>query len=342
MTKKANKAKKAKKCTGKCVRPCTKGEERAIVSDLPLKDVLSDILKDGQEKIRAFSDAAMKAGELLKFLLVQVKDAKQSYDNVERMLKDGNGVSGVKIDMGGPDIKVEKMADVKAPEKPSKPATFLFEKMVECSKYDFSGHKVEYCRVPESDKDDGLAFKVCISKESKEHGMTSVKVHGFVVYAYLDSKRSVDEFDAIVGAFWTDLPLKRKLQCKGDERKCKHPFKEQGKAGKCPVAKKAGKEERPQPPTIDAIKRSLLFESKYAIPVKRFKVVADHVDTKSGKWVYELRFFQKDYTKSPIKTQSYETVPFRIRMKGDTWTKAGKRFDRAVENLRFNTFGKKA
>jgi hypothetical protein len=95
------------------------------------------------------------------------------------------------------------------------------------------------------------------------------------------------------------------------------------------------------PPPISQLKRFLLDKSGYRIPVKRFKIVADRVDRKSQKYVYELRFFQKDYTKTPADDQSYERAAFRLPMKGFDEKKTAARFDKAVAGLKFNAFEEK-
>lgn len=125
--------------------------------------------------------------------------------------------------------------------------------------------------------------------------------------------------------------------CGGHEKNCKHPCKEQGST-ECPIARKAGKQ---KPMTLSFIKKHLLMGSAFRIPAKRLQVVADRIDRKSQKYVYELRFFQRDYTKSPAETQSYETAPLRIKMRNDDWKSIAKRFDKAVEGLRFNEFPRK-
>lgn len=93
-----------------------------------------------------------------------------------------------------------------------------------------------------------------------------------------------------------------------------------------------------EPPSASALKRLLIGGSRYRIPVKRLKVMQGRKDTKSQRYVYELRFFQRDYTKTPADTQSYESAVLRIPMKAFDPNSAIARFDKAVSELKFNEF----
>jgi hypothetical protein len=91
-------------------------------------------------------------------------------------------------------------------------------------------------------------------------------------------------------------------------------------------------------PAASALKRILIGGSRYRIPVKRLKVMHGRKDAKSRRYVYELRFFQKDYSKTPADTQSYESAVLRIPMKEFDPNSAVSRFDKAVSELKFNEF----
>lgn len=348
-----------KKCCGKCAAKNNapkgiedhgcKGPCGPSGDQLSLDAILSDILKESGDKVCELTDAVATAAKLFKFMLRLLGKARESYDNVEKVMKNKPYTGGVKLDLSGDRVRV--VGDSKTESFPNTHAKYLFDELVRQSRYDFSGIDVRGKRAPELDKNDAVAFVIDLFTRTsdKASSTTTVTHQSAAVYAYLDMQKSIREFDRAIGSLVVPPPYK--VACERAPGMCESHCRKQGKEG-CALDKskkaekkpkdKAEDKEAPKPPTIDTIKQSLLFESKYAIPVKRVKVVADHVDTKSRKWVYELRFFQKDYTKSPIDTQSYEAVPFRIGMIGDTWTKAGRRFDKAVEGLRFNTFRKKA
>lgn len=91
-------------------------------------------------------------------------------------------------------------------------------------------------------------------------------------------------------------------------------------------------------PSASALKRLLIGGSRYRIPVKRLKVMQGRKDAKSRRYVYELRFFQKDYSKTPADTQSYESAVLRIPTKEFDPNSAVSRFDKAVSELKFNEF----
>lgn len=327
----------AKKQCHKKACKCRKG-----VCEISPKEAVSEMMKAAGDRLDALRVHATKAAEVLKFLVEGVKAAQQEYETVEafaKALSDGSATLGTSLK-----IDVKKCSDLAGSIKDcvdramkagddEKGRVTMARMLIDGSSFRFPDGVVSFRFLEPRNGNAVVEFMFDVGYEQEiPGGKKYTQAHeSFDVECRESLKETLADFDSKVAAMRT-IRFEKK-DCK--RRGCG------GKSCRCSENKQC-KDEKPQPPTIDAIKRSLLFESDYAIPVKRFKVVADRVDTKSGKWVYELRFFQKDYTKSPIETQSYEAAPFRISMKGDTWTKAGRRFDKVVESLRFNTFKRKA
>ena len=217
------------------------------------------------------------------------------------------------------------------------------------SKFDFSKADFRIFRNPAADREDTIAFDVVLFRETPEtrFGNASVSTTAMekrTFHTYSDMAKSVREFDVAVSSMSLCPPFKAGASFNGTiapipQCRCKAVRKRERKADrKEPLRMKKAGDVRP--PSIESLKRELLAQSQYKVPYHRLRIVADKDDRKSRKWVYELRFFQRDCTHH--KDQPYEPVPFRIRMDRVIDAKlAGKRFDKAVEGLRFNKFEKK-
>lgn len=203
----------------------------------------------------------------------------------------------------------------------------LVKMLMQKSKYDFGKAEYAFVRNKSADTENTVAFDVVVYGETEEEGPDGARVVKTVAqkstfHTYSSFEKSVKALDATIDSMICRPPLKKACKCKG----------------KCKAGKKAGDI---LPPSIESLKRELLAQSQYKVPYHRLRIVADKVDRKSRKWVYELRFFQRDCTHH--KDQPYEPVPFRIRMgKVIDARLAGKRFDKAIESLKFNTFDRKS
>lgn len=238
----------------------------------------------------------------------------------------------------------------------------LVKTVLRLSRYDMGGYEIAARRNESLDTPNVLGFDIFVGKTVKDQdGERSTLTEMFPARFYRDSfERTVMEFDKSVANLRylrppvADKPISRdeydaikekialkpavkpaKRPCNGNLNKRAHPCKEQGKAT-CPVDKKTMVK---MPISLSEIKKNILLHTAFRVPVKRFRIVADRVDRKSQKIVYELRFFQKDPTKH--KDQPYETAPLRIKLGGDDWTSVAKRFDKAVGGLKFNSFERK-
>lgn len=206
---------------------------------------------------------------------------------------------------------------------------YMVNRLLESSDYDFSDLDVRFRRRPDLDTDDGVAIEIVVEKGVDGETESYTIVEMFVTMAYCSFTDSVKEFDRHARLMsYINLPLKEE---KKTELKPKIDKPAEKKARPDGSAKK-----RPAPRPLRVIKECLVRASKYRIPVKRFQIVVDHVDTKSRKYVYELRFFQKDCSKNP--GQPYEPAILRIGFGDDDFVRIAKRFDKIVEGLRFNTF----
>lgn len=345
--KKTTKKPCGKACKKSCGKTCEKKKTvDASLADKPtLNRILGEIVEDNRRKLNLYSDAAVKAGEVLKFLLQLVKESKESYDNLSKML--GNvavpgGVKVEKVDLADKGIEVRG-------RQTSPFSETLFKVMLDRSKYDFSGFDVEYRRVPKFDTKTTLAFEFRISRKAEtKDGITTVTQDNAIVHASANMNDSVAAFDEVVGHLFTNVPLKKDDQKCEKTGKCDHPCKEQGKAGRCPISKTITLKPKVKPcnrkpvvPVIDDLKKTVLECSKYAVPSSRVRFVAFRVDVKHQNLVYEIRFYQKSTKSVPVDKQSYEPAYLNVRMHGDRDDLLARRFDKIVENLRFNEFPEK-
>lgn len=298
---------KKEKCSGKC---CEK-------KDMPPMEEIADAIRS---YLKRRSDILGECYKALKTLA--------DYFAMEHgAMKDGVSMLG----------KLEEKIPAKE-DNSKKLITMLMQK----SKYDFSKAEYAFVRNKNADTKNTVAFDVVIYGETEEEGPDGAKVvkavaQKSIFHTYSSFEKSVKALDATIDAMFCRPPLKKACKCKG---KCNGKCK-----GKCKADRKKplrmNKACGILPPTIESLKRELLAQSQYKVPYHRLRIVADKVDRKSRKWVYELRFFQRDCTHH--KDQPYEPVPFRIRMGKVVDAKlAGKRFDKAIESLKFNTFDKKS
>jgi hypothetical protein len=212
----------------------------------------------------------------------------------------------------------------------------LPEMLLGSTRFKIDPKDIEFRRVPKYDTKDSIAFCVTVRSSSEKDGCTESVSESFILNVSNNYHDSVAAFDkAISGLEFVKFEEKTADTCK-----CKKEC-----AGKCDGKCKTGKKDvsfskvLASRKALEGLKQFLLKGSSYAVPSTRFKVLFDKVDRKSQKFVYELRFFQKNYRKD--ETQSYERALLRIRMDGDCGDLIVKRFDKAVGELRFNEFPKK-
>ena len=254
----------------------------------------------------------------------------------------------------------------------------LIQMLFAKSKYAIDPGEMSAYRRPELDTDGVLAYEFVANVERKSELATFVYHESFVAFLYDCMDKTVRLFDEKVAnlkgvQFLTKEQNEKNLKERReaveyykkaepvvrefisrdapfdksdvDERikelegKCAKKCSK--KCGKCRCHKDKKVENAviflKSPPQLKGFKEYLLDNSKYAIPSTRFQILADHVDRKSQKFVYELRFFQANFRK----TDSYESVPFRVKMNGDCDERILRRFDKAVADLKFNTFKEK-
>lgn len=317
-----------KNCRKTCTKPC--GDSCEKIDGTTLDRILKEIVEDNRNKLDMYSDMAVKAGQVLKFLLHLVKDMKESYDNVTKMLEGNVAVQCAKIDkVDLPDKGIEIRGRQTSPFSDT-----LFNVMLDRSKYDFSGFDVDYRRVPELDTKTTLAFEFRISRKAETtDGITTVTQDSAIVHASANMNDSVAAFDEAVGRLFTNVPLKKtcdkpcNVTLKPVDRKACEKVRKEVKAKKAKVV-----------PVIEDLKRTVLECSRYAVPSSRVRFVAYRVDPKHQNLVYELRFYQKSTKSVPVEKQSYEPAYLNVRMHGDRDDLLARRFDKIVENLRFNEF----
>lgn len=330
--KKTTKKPCGKACKKSCGKTCEKKKTvDAAIADKPtLNRILGEIVEDNRRKLNLYSDAAVKAGEVLKFILQLVKESKESYDNLSKML--GNvavpgGVEVERVDLAEKGIEISD-------GQTSPFSDTLFKVMLDRSKYDFSGFDVDYRRVPKLDTKTTLAFEFTISRKAETpDGITTVTQDSAIVHASANMNDSVAAFDEVVGHLFTNVPLKKtcgkpcNVTLKPVDKKACEKVKKSVKAKKAKVV-----------PVIDDLKKTVLECSRYAVPSSRVRFVAFRVDPKHQNLVYELRFYQKSTKSVPVEKQSYEPAYLNVRMHGDRDDLLARRFDKIVENLRFNEF----
>lgn len=330
--KKTTKKPCGKACKKSCGKTCEKKKTvDAAIADKPtLNRILGEIVEDNRRKLNLYSDAAVKAGEVLKFILQLVKESKESYDNLSKML--GNvavpgGVEVERVDLAEKGIEISD-------GQTSPFSDTLFKVMLDRSKYDFSGFDVDYRRVPKLDTKTTLAFEFTISRKAETpDGITTVTQDSAIVHASANMNDSVAAFDEAVGHLFTHVPPKKPCG-----KPCKVTLKPVDKKA-CEKVRKAVKAKKAKVvPVIEDLKRTVLECSRYAVPSSRVRFVAHRVDPKHQNLVYELRFYQKSTKSVPVEKQSYEPAYLNVRMHGDRDDLLARRFDKIVENLRFNEF----
>ena len=203
------------------------------------------------------------------------------------------------------------------------------------TRFDIDRKDIEFHRAPKYDTKDSIAFGVTVRSTSEKDGCTESVSESFLLNAsqsYVDTLAAFDK--AIAGLEFV------KFKEKGVKGPCERPKDECGKC-KCKKDKMVGNAVKAltTKKALDGFKQFLLKNSRYVVPSTRFKVLFDRVDRKSQKFVYELRFFQKNYRKD--ETQSYEMAYLRVRINGDRDDLIVKRFDKAVSELKFNEFQEK-
>jgi len=250
----------------------------------------------------------------------------------------------------------------------------LIQMLFAKSKYAIDPGEMSAYRRPEMDTEGGLAYEFVANVEQKVDMATLVYHESFIAFLYDCMDKTVRLFDEKVGSmrgvqFLTKEQNAKNLKERKEAVEYYHkaepvvreflsrdaPFdksdvderlKELERASKKKCSRcRCHKDKKVEnaviflksPPQLKGFKEYLLDNSRYAIPSTRFQILADHVDRKSQKFVYELRFFQTNFRK----TDSYESVPFRVRMNGDCDELILKRFDKAVADLKFNTFKEK-
>ena len=218
------------------------------------------------------------------------------------------------------------------------PREFLIRMLLDKSRYDLSGCEIGYRRVPEYDREGAIAFDVFVGRMIEKEDETFVVTEMFPFVAYGDDMaRSVREFDEeLANSTYFSFDEKRKAEKAPRVSAARKPAKPRKATGSKKAASPRGAKLVPM--AVGKLKDILLKLSKYCVSKKRLKVVFDKINRKSGKFEYELRFFQKDYSRSPIETQSYELARFRVPFDKFDETLAVRRFDKVVEGLRFNSF----
>ena len=330
--KKTTKKPCGKACKKSCGKTCEKNKMTVDVdvnlADKPtLRRILGEIVEDNRRRLNLYSGVAVKAGEVLKFLLQLVKESKESYDNLSKMVAGGaQGAKVEKVDLADKGIEVRG-------RQTSPFSETLFKVMLDRSKYDFSGFDVEYRRVPKFDTKTTLAFEFRNSRKAEtKDGITTVTQDNAIVHASANMDDSVAAFDEVVGHLFTNVPLKKtcKVTLKPVDKKACEKVRKTVKAKKAKVV-----------PVIEDLKKTILECSRYAVPSTRVRFVAFRVDVKHQNLVYEIRFYQKSTKSVPVDKQSYEPAYLNVRMHGDRDDLLARRFDKIVENLRFNEFPEK-
>ena len=247
------------------------------------------------------------------------------------------------------------------------------------SRYAIDPGEMSAYRHPEMDTEDGMAYEFVANVERKSEMATFVYHESFIAFLYNCMDKTVKLFDEKVAnlkgiQFLTKEQNRQNLKGRKEaveyfkksepvvrefisrnvafdksdiderirelEKKCAKKERAD-KCGKCRCHRDKKVENAviflKSPPQLKGFKEYLLDNSKYDIPSTRFQILADRVDKKSQKFVYELRFFQTNFKKA----ESYESVPFRVRMNGDCDERILNRFDKAVADLKFNTFKEK-
>lgn len=360
-------------------KPDKKTRQKAEkVSRPELDEVLSKLKEDTQHRIDMLSSISAKAADVLKFALTELKAAKENADRLNSMkIMDAvkvdsfddavDYVSGVIDDEVQSETEEARTASGRSFYKPSEETdSALVQFLFKASRFAIDPGEMRAYRHPElDDGKDRLAYEFVAITTMNNHESTFSYQESFIAFLYPDMKKTVELFDEKVeGLKGIRFMTKEEDAINKAARKEAVEYYEKTE----PVVRKLVDENKPvmsslrrkdcsgcrchrgkkvenaviflkSPPQLKGFKEYLLDNSRYAIPKTRFQILADHVDKKSQKFVYELRFFQKSYKNDD--TQSYERSVLRVRMNGDCDERILRRFDKAVSELRFNEFKEK-
>ena len=338
-------------------------------------EVLREMAGFAQRRLDTLSSISVKAADVLKYLLIELNEAKRTVEEL-KFNKPELVKSAVKVDSVEEAAKyISSILDdePKGPKGPKGEAgkcgmdltdTPLVQMLFAKSKYAIDPGEMTAYRHPEMDTEDGMAYEFVANVERKSEMATFVYRESFIAFLYGQMDKTVRLFDEKVASLRGVQFLTKEQVGKTEpvvhesttrdavfdrsdidervselEKKCSE--KSEKKCEKCRCHRDKKVENAviflKSPPQLKGFKEYLLDNSRYAIPSTRLQILADHVDRKSQKFVYELRFFQTNFRKA----ESYESVPFRVRMNGDRDERILKRFDKAVADLKFNTFKEK-
>lgn len=293
------------------------------------KDLAEFVSKGVEERIQTMSELAMKAGDVLKFILDGIRSAERDLEFFRSKFgikACSDACKGINVSCGRRSF--EDITD-----------TDMIKMLFAKSKYKIDPGEMVVIRTPDADTKDAIAVK-CIAKCDNVDAGPDMKANVREAFSLLltkNMKESVDMFDKCLDGMKL---LHYEKKCAGEcKAKCD---------GKCCKAKPIAMKPKVKPakavnfvdtpPKLKEFKDFLLKYSKYDIPSSRFQILADRVDRKSQKYVYELRFYQKSYKSVPADKRSYETSVLRVRMNGDRTERILDRFDKAVGELKFNSF----
>lgn len=341
-----------------------------------MEEVLSQIREDMQHRIDMLSSISAKAADVLKFTLMELKSIREDADRFNNLKRASavkvksfddavDYIGDVIEDEASSEIEEDPTTSGKACYEPSEETDsdlvqFLFKE----SRFAIDPGEMRAYRRPELDCGrDRLAYEFVAVATTTNNESTFSYQESFIAFMYPEMRKTIDLFDEKVeGLKGIRFMTKEEDARNKAARKEAVEYYEKTE----PVVRKLVGENKPimsslrkkdcsecrchrkvenavnfleSPPKLAGFKEWLLAHSRYAIPKTRFQILADRVDRKSQKYVYELRFFQKSYKND--ETQSYERSVLRVRMNGDRDERILDRFDKAVSELRFNEFKEK-
>lgn len=318
-----------------------------------------------QRRMKALSSLSAKAAEVLKQALEELRIARTEASGLvpdSDCREFDSAVDYVGRTVGREADEAISAERSEGPEDES--VSPLIRTLFSRSRYAVCPENMSAFRRSDLDDEDGIAYEFVAKADFVSPGVTTSCREGFVCLLSESLSDSVDAFDKKVGGlFAVRFPTKKEAEELSRGRKeavecyrkaepaVRRLVRDNALTGKavadilggrggrsCESENSVGTADAAGMPAASALKRLLIGGSRYRIPVKRLKVVFDRTDRKSQMYVYELRFFQKDYTKTPADTQSYESAVFRLPMKAFDQKKAIARFDKAVSELKFNEF----
>lgn len=347
-------AKKAPKCACKCSgkKPCKCGSPKVEkLGEQETKAALARFADSTKASIDRLSDLSAKAGEVLKYLLEQLKACRNDLE----FLQKAKAVGAVKCH--GADAAAEYVENLLkddfkelCEEKPStgdplvqSPGDLLVQCLFKESKYDIGPGEMDARRRPDLDTDSSIGYEFTAhAKAVRTDGFTESCDESFTCNLCPDKDESVRRFDACVGRMVAIRFLEKKPKQKLNGVDMSSLPEVAGLTCHKPVKKPSSKPGKAKiVPVLGDLKKTVLECSKYAVPSSRVKFVYDHEDKKHRNHVYEVRFFQKSYKSVPAETQSYERAELNVRSNGDRDDLIAKRFDAVVAGLRFNSFPEK-